>query len=170
MSFAIKKGIGEDQMKELNIILALVDKFKTTTAPDEKNQLIKMLAVRHVTTKAFLSPNMKEMFNEEDIKFVETVDKKLREILMPVYNSLLKLAVEDCREWFLQMMRKKGQSNPKLYPYQIQLIEWLLRAIIVNELNDAIYTLLVSRRKWKNLQLVYSWVLHNAISRQVCAS
>ena len=147
MDISTRKKLDQEQLKELNIIMSLIDKYKSETDSSQKNQLIKMLAVRHVITKGYLVKEVAEMIDENDIKFVKMVDGKIREILLPIYAGLVETASNHCKEWFLAMQRKKGVTNPRLYKYQFKLIKWVLRAIIMNELSEAIYTLLVSRGK-----------------------
>lgn len=145
MEIITKRKLDEDQIKELNIILSLIDKYKIETDTDSRNQLIKMIAVRHVITKGYLVKEVSCMIDEDDLKFIRMIDNKLKNLLTPIYNGLVELATNHCKEWFLSLMRKSGVTNPKLYKYQIELIRWLLRAIIFNDLTSSIYSLLISR-------------------------
>ena len=145
MEDGTKRKLDEDQIKELNIILSLIDKYKIETDTESRNQLIRMIAVRHVITKGYLVKEVSCMIVDEDLKFIKMIDDKLKALLTPIYNGLVDMATNHCKEWFLALMRKSGVTNPKLYKYQVDLIKWLLRAIIHNDLTDAIYSLLISR-------------------------
>ena len=145
MEYINKKKLDEEQIKELNTILSLIDKYKIETDTASRNHLIKMIAVRHVITKGYLVKEVSCMIDEEDLKFISMIDNKLRDLLTPIYNGLTEVATNHCKEWFLSLMRKSGVTNPKLHKYQLKLIKWLLRAIIHNDLTDAIYSLLISR-------------------------
>jgi hypothetical protein len=140
-----KIRLGEDRKEELNTILSLIDKYRIETDTDAKNHLIKMLAVRHIVTKGLLTEEMKGMIHEDDISYVAIVDKKIREVLMPIYSQLTLMATNHLEQWFVSLQRKKGVLNPKLYKYQKRLAKFLLKAIIENERSDLIYCLLISR-------------------------
>ena len=140
-----KIRLGEDRKEELNTILSLIDKYRIETDTDSKNHLIKMLAVRHIVTKGLLTEEMKGMIHEDDISSVIIVDKKIREVLMPIYSQLTLMATNHLEQWFISLQRKKGVLNPKLYKYQKRLAKFLLKAIIENERSDLIYCLLISR-------------------------
>ena len=140
-----KIRLGEDRKEELNTILSLIDKYRIETDTDAKNHLIKMLAVRHIVTKGLLTEEMKGMIHEDDISYVVIVDKKIREVLMPIYSQLTLMATNHLEQWFISLQRKKGVLNPKLYKYQKRLAKFLLKAIIENERSDLIYCLLISR-------------------------
>ena len=119
-----KIRLGEDRKEELNTILSLIDKYRIETDTDSKNHLIKMLAVRHIVTKGLLTEEMKGMIHEDDISSVIIVDKKIREVLMPIYSQLTLMATNHLEQWFISLQRKKGVLNPKLYKYQKRLAKF----------------------------------------------
>ena len=153
MEDVTKRKLDEDQIKELNIILSLIDKYKIETDIESRNQLIRMIAVRHVITKGYLVKEVSCMIVDEDLKFIKMIDDKLKALLTPIYNGLVDMATNHCKEWFLALMRKSGSTNPKMYKFQQKLIKWLFTAIIHNELTDSIYSLLISRGSGKTHSL-----------------
>ena len=169
--------LGEKQLSDLDEILSLIDKYKTTNAVDEKNALIRLIAVRHVVTKGILVPTTVGLIHPKDVEYVKEVDRKINEVLIPVYEQLHKRALEHVEQWFLDTQRRKGSTSPRMYKYQKRMIGWILWAVIANQMNDVFYTLLVSRGGSKSFSFSITgtflsifhrnYVLHNNVADYV---
>lgn len=154
---SLKKRLGEPELRDLSEIQHLINKYRSLENTKEnqlhRNELIKMIAVRHVTTKGYMTPEVQKFLHPEHIELVRDLNTKIWGILKPVYDGLTNMAVEHCEKWFISLMKKKGLPNPKMYGYQKDLAGWLLSAIIKHELPEAIYTLVISRGSGKTYTL-----------------
>ncbi len=153
----------KEQIEELNQILHLINQYKVTPKEntDEIMELTKMISVRHVITKGYLTPEVQKMLPEDDLKFVKKVNDEMWKVLKPIYDFLTDKAVKHCEEWYEYIQRRQGVGNPRLFKYQKDLMRWLLSAIIKHEMPEAVYTLLISRGSGKTfiLSLVGSFLL-----------
>ena len=178
----LKQRLSHKQLDELGLILSLIDKYNACTDPEERNQLVRMIAVRHVITKGYLTGVLRGMLFEKDIESIEMINDRIWVILKPIYYGLTELALNHLEDWFISMQRRKGVVNPALYDYQKDLIRWLLRAIICHEKPETIYTLLVSRSSGKTYSLALvgfflmlfhdRYIIHNNFGSyvEICSS
>jgi len=109
------------------------------------NDNIKMLAIKHNVTKAYLQALRKPFLHPLDLEYIEDLNLRIWSVLEPVYNELTNVALNHLHQWYKRVRKASGELDPQSYKYQLDLIYWLLNAIIKNELSDALYTLLVSR-------------------------
>lgn len=136
------------------------------------NENIKLLSIRHNVTKSHLQEIRMKMLHDEDLKYIEDLNRRIWNILEPVYDNLSTMALEHMHQWYKRVKKASGEIDPKMYEYQVDLAFWLLSAIIKNELPEAFYTLLVSRGSGKTwtLSIVGSflilyhdvYILHNS--------
>ena len=87
-----KIRLGEDRKEELNTILSLIDKYRIETDTDAKNHLIKMIAQRHIITKGMINGHTRTMLFQDEVDWVFEIDKKIRNILYPIYSQLTEKA------------------------------------------------------------------------------
>ncbi len=156
------------QLQELRDIEDLIVRIQTNEDVDEE---IRMLSVKHKVTKAYMTDVMRNMLSEEDYLKIETLNSKIWNILEPVYEKLTNMALVHMHQWYKRLKISSGELDPNMYEYQLELANWLLGAIIKNELNDSIYTLVVSRGSGKTYTLSIvgaflllhwdSYILHN---------
>ena len=160
-----KIRLGEDRKEELNTILSLIDKYRIETDTDSRNYLIKMIAQRHIITKGMINGHTRTMLCQDELDWVLEIDKKIRDILYPIYSQLTDMAVNHMEQWFFSLQRKRGVLNPKMYKYQKRLARFLLKACIYADRPDLIYTLLISRggSKTYTMSMVGSFLMifHN---------
>lgn len=171
----------EKQLKELDLIVSLISKYRSTNNNEERNELIKLLAQRHIIAKGYLSETSRKQIHPDDIEYIEVIYEDMNLILMPEYERLTGLAVEHIKNLYVQLTLKKG-GRPFFPKYQEKLVRWLLSAIIKHEIPKTIYTLLVSRSTGKTfclslvsffLELFWDrYVIHNGFGdfRTLCSA
>ena len=131
--------------KEREILAEIEQMISDIKCGVNVNDNIKLLSIRHNVTKSYLQELRKPFIHPLDLKYIEDLNDRIWNVLEPVYNELTKLALDHMHQWYKRVRKASGELEPQLYRYQLDLANWLLRAIIRNELSDALYTLLVSR-------------------------
>jgi hypothetical protein len=135
-------SLSREEIEQLKSIEVLVEEIKVTEDADD---LIKTLASKHNIVKSYLSDLRLSNMPEKDVEYVKSVNVKVWNILEPIYNHLITMAREHMNQWYKRIKRESGAIDPALYDYQEDLANFLLEAIIKNELTDTIYTLVLSR-------------------------
>jgi hypothetical protein len=135
-------SLSREEIEQLKSIEVLIEEVKSTEDADD---LIKTLASKHNIVKSYLSDLRLSNMPEKDVEYVKNVNARVWGILEPIYNHLVIMAKEHMNQWYKRIKRESGAIDPKLYDYQEDLANFLLEAIIKNELTDTIYTLVLSR-------------------------
>lgn len=138
----LQMALSESERKQLSDIEVILQDIKCGV---NINDNIKLLARRHNVTKSHLQAIRRVLLIPDDLVYIEDLNNRVWKVLEPVYDNLTKIALEHMHQWYKRCRREAGDTDPQMYKYQLDLAEWLLSAIIKNELPEAFYTLLVSR-------------------------
>ena len=114
----------EKQLKELDLIVSLISKYRSTNNDDERKELIKLLAQRHIIAKGYLSDTSRKQIHPDDIEYIEGIYEDMNSILMPEHQRLTNLAVEHIKNLYVQLTLKKG-GRPFFPKYQEKLVNYL---------------------------------------------
>jgi len=74
----------EKQLKELDLIVSLISKYRSTNNNEERNELIKLLAQRHIITKGYLSDTGRKQIHPDDIEYIEGIYEDMNLILIAI--------------------------------------------------------------------------------------
>lgn len=162
-------SLKDSERVQLLEIESIVERIMSSDDADED---IKILSSKHNIVKSYMTNIRMDNMKQEDVDYVREVNEKVWNVLDPVYDALIAMGKEHMNQWYKRVKVLSGAIDPKLYDYQEDLAEYLLEAIIRNELTDTIYTLLLSRGSGKTYTLSVvgafvtlfhsSYILHNS--------
>lgn len=143
-------------MDRLSKISDLIDSIPEISRQDDEDLLkekIKELSRNHIVLKSHLTPIQKATTEPAMVHKIEEMNKKTYDILNPIYDELLRGALEHCEEWYKRVRMAMGEEEPEIFDYQSDELRFFFRSIIRKEFAENIYTLAMSRGSGKTYML-----------------